>query len=266
TLFPYPTLFRSLLADVLAKAVPTLSSPSTGHVAFSCTQTLVQDDAYYGGSIDLARCLDASKSIILALELNGRPLSVEHGAPVRMVLPGVAGARWGKWLDRSTVRPQESNNYYMQQDYKILPDHVRTKADAMRNWHLVPPMQLMPINSIVGVPQSGETIVPDAHGKVLVAGYAVPQGGDGPVTKVEVSLDRGKSWEETAIVQETPTQWSWALWSIKVDASRLLAEGSDDADADESSKRIWCRAWDKGGNKQEGMGSWNWRGVGFNGY
>lgn len=248
-----------LLRDVVLKA--GISIEGEAHVAFSCLQTLVQDDWYYGGSINLARVMDPDKSIILALELNGKTLSINHGFPVRAVLPGIAGARWVKWLDRITIQRNESNNYYQQQDYKILPPHVETKEQAMENWHLVPAMQLMPINSVICTPETGDEIQPDAEGKVVVAGYAVPAGDDGPVTKVEISLDRGKTWEETDIVQEPPTRWSWALWGTKVDVRRLLpAEGG------ESSKRIWCRAQDKGGNTQDGKCQWNYRGVGYNGY
>lgn len=247
-----------LLRDVLLRA--GVSIEGDAHVALSCHKTLVQDDYYYGGSIELSRVMDPDKSIILALELNGKTLSINHGFPVRAVLPGIAGARWVKWLDRVTVQRDESNNYYQQQDYKILPPHVETKAQAMENWHLVPAMQLMPINSVICTPESGDTIEPDAEGKVIVAGYAVPAGDDGPVTKVEISLDKGETWEEANIVQETPTRWSWALWMTKVDVRRLLPSDG------ESSKRIWSRAWDRGGNFQDGKCQWNYRGVGYNGY
>ncbi|KAI5799248.1 Oxidoreductase, molybdopterin-binding domain-containing protein [Peziza echinospora] len=250
-----------LLRDVLVGA--GLAIEGAAHVAFSCTKTLVQDDWYYGGSIDLERCLDKDKFVILALELNGKPLSVNHGFPVRVVIPGVAGARWVKWLDRITVQRNESNNFYMQQDYKILPPHVTTKEQAMANWHLVPPMQLMPVNSVICVPESGDTVFPNKEGKVLVAGYALPQGDDGPVVKVEISLDRGASWEECEIALEAPTRWSWAVWRTYVDVGRLVAEKEEEG---ESSRRIWSRCLDLGGNTQVGKGEWNWRGVGYNGY
>ncbi|KAF8420309.1 Mo-co oxidoreductase dimerization domain-containing protein, partial [Terfezia claveryi] len=117
------------------------------------------------------------------------------------------------------------------------------------------------INSVICTPETGDEIQADAEGKIVVAGYALPAGDDGPVTKVEISLDRGETWEETDIVQETPTRWSWALWGTKVDVRRLMpTEGG------ESSKRIWCRAQDKGGNTQDGKCQWNYRGVGYNGY
>lgn len=62
-----------LLADVLARARPTIALQDEqgrqGHVHFSCYQTDVQDDDYYGSSVPLARCLDRSKKVILALDV-----------------------------------------------------------------------------------------------------------------------------------------------------------------------------------------------------
>ena len=241
-----------LLRDVLLKAGLAISG--NAHVAFSCTQTLVQDDWYYGGSIDLARCMDQDKQVILGLEvdhfpplnpsaqlislgqLNGKVLNVNHGFPVRAVMPGIAGARWVKWLDRVTVQRHESNNYYMQQDYKILPPQVTTKEQAMAHWHLVPPLQFMPVNSVVATPASGSVVIPDKDGMVEVSGYALPQGDDGPVVKVELSLDMGQSWEEVEIVLGTPTRWSWALWRTRVSVERLRGGVGG-----EGSRRIECK-------------------------
>ena len=127
-----------------------------------------------------------------------------------------------------TVQHHESNNFYQQRDYKILPSYVETEEQAMAHWHLVPVMQL--INSVICTPASGDVAEPDIEGKLVMAGYAVPTGDDGPVTRVEISLDSGKTWEETEIVQETPTRWSWALWRVKVGMSRMEnANGTEGA-------------------------------------
>jgi sulfite oxidase len=103
-----------LLCDVLKSA--SLKSPSssyaTTHVAFACFQTPTQEDEWYGASVPLSRVMDPESGIILALQMNGKPLSPNHGAPVRVVTPGIAGARSVKWLDRVTVQTCESDNFY----------------------------------------------------------------------------------------------------------------------------------------------------------
>ena len=52
----------------------------------------------YGASIPLETAVDARRDVILAYEMNGQPLSRDHGAPVRVIVPGVVGARNVKWL------------------------------------------------------------------------------------------------------------------------------------------------------------------------
>lgn len=103
-----------LLRDVLQKASLKVSKDAyaSTHVAFACFQTPTQEAEYYGASVPLSRVMDHGSGIILALQMNGKPLSPKHGAPVRVVTPGIAGARSVKWLDRVTVQLKESDNFY----------------------------------------------------------------------------------------------------------------------------------------------------------
>lgn len=52
--------------------------------------------------------------------MNGQPLTREHGYPLRVVAPGIVGARWVKWLTRIELRGEVSDAFAMQLDYKIL--------------------------------------------------------------------------------------------------------------------------------------------------
>ena len=209
-----------------------VTDPGTLHVAFASHQTACQDDTYYGSSIPLARCLRPSAEIILALDANGSPLTPERGFPLRVVAPGIAGARAVKWLDRITVQAAESPNFYQQRDYKILPPEAVDARAAEEWWGRVPAIQDMPVNSVVAVPDSGETVMRrkktatktttesgstkegngdeavdegeeegmDGEGKVYAKGYALPAGEDGPVTRVEVSGDNGHTWTDARLI------------------------------------------------------------------
>ncbi|KAF2743228.1 sulfite oxidase-like protein [Sporormia fimetaria CBS 119925] len=252
-----------LLTDVLEKAGIDLSheEQQTAHVAFACHQTLCQDDTYYGSSIPLSRVLDPSSSIMLALRMNDAPLSPEHGAPVRVVTPGIAGARSVKWLDSITVQREESPNYYQQRDYKILPPEATTKEEAEKWWPKVEAIQDMPVNSVVCVPATGDKVKREEDGCVEVKGYALPSGADGPVTKVEVSGDGGATWMEAELVQPTEEEikdaelkWAWCLWR-----ARLKMEPGKD-------RMVLSRTTDSKGNTQAEHPVWNYRGVAYNGY
>ena len=57
------------LRDVLLKAGVGVESQKKGHVAFACYHTKVQNDSWYGGSIELERGLSREGEVILALEV-----------------------------------------------------------------------------------------------------------------------------------------------------------------------------------------------------
>lgn len=187
------------------------------------------------------------------VQCNSEPLSPNHGAPVRVIVPGVAGARSVKWLDRITIQPTESSNFYQTHDYKVLPPTVKTAADAESHWASIPALQDMPINSVILSPRSSETVSSAAGEGVLVSGYAVPGGADGPVTRVEVSVDGRRTWV-AARLRGKVSRWSWVLWDVEVRLER--GEGY----------RIFSRAFDAGGNEQVAEAKWNLRGVAYDGY
>jgi sulfite oxidase len=251
-----------LLKDVLHMAGLSLpvADYKHAHVAFACYQTRCQDDEFYGASIPLCRALDPKRSILVALSMNDEPLTPNHGAPVRIVTPGIAGARSVKWLDRITVQMEESSNYYQQHDYKILPPEADTKERAEYWWSKVDAIQDMPVNSVIAVPASNTTCFHDCKGFIEVKGYALPSGADGPITKVEVSVDDGKTWIEAKLKsaegyeeEGVELKWAWTLWEaeIKVEKGRVT---------------ILSRATDTSGRTQERCPEWNFRGVGYNGY
>jgi sulfite oxidase len=198
--------------------------------------------------------------------MNGNPLTPKHGAPVRALFPGILGARSVKWLKRITLQLPESNNHYMQRDYKILPPEAADIKQAEKYWDSTPPMMDMPVNSIIGSPQNGSKVLLDENGRVEVRGYALPGGMDGPVVRVQVSGDGGESWTDAALDfggHEKPdglnstegrrrVKWAWCLWSAKVSVTKGAG------------RTILSKAMDFGGNVQPKESTWNLRGVGYN--
>ncbi|KAL3463649.1 Oxidoreductase, molybdopterin-binding domain-containing protein [Aspergillus heterothallicus] len=249
------------LRDVLHRAGVKEARPGL-HVAFSSYQVECQEDKWFGGSVELERALSKEADVILALEMNSAPLESNHGYPVRVVLPGIAGARWVKWLDRITVQDHESTNFYQRRDYKVLPEEAVDRSAAEPFWDKTPAMSEVPINSVIGVPEDNETITLLESGKYEVKGYAVPQGSNGPITKVHVSGNGGKDWVDAQIegpstdglAGDNMKKWCWVLWKADIE----IAKGSG--------REVVSRAFDAGGNQQAEHSQWNLRGVGYNGY
>jgi sulfite oxidase len=197
--------------------------------------------------------------------MNGQPLTPEHGAPVRALFPGILGARSVKWLNTITLQLPESDNYYMQHDYKVLPPEATDTQKAKKYWDRVPPMMDMPVNSIIGLPEPGSRVFVDDYGCVEVKGYALPAGMDGPVVKVEVSGNGGETWIQATLdfgTHDRPgrletsgdkkNRWAWALWTAKVPVKKGTG------------RKIVSKATDYGGNVQPKECLWNLRGVGYN--
>lgn len=118
----------------------------------------------------------------------------------------------------------------------------------------------MPVNSIVAIPQSGTTVTLHEDGTILVKGYALPSGDDGPIVRVEVSTDDGENWQDAELItcedyeRGVSLKWAWTLWQTKVKVEKGPR------------KKILSRATDKGGNAQCRCPKWNLRGVAYNGY
>jgi len=56
---------------------------------------------------------------ILAYEMNGEPLPRDHGYPLRIIAPGIVGARQVKWLTCIKTSEEESTSHWQRKDYKV---------------------------------------------------------------------------------------------------------------------------------------------------
>lgn len=162
-----------------------------------------------------------------------------------------------KWLNTITVQLPESSHHYMQRDYKVLPPEATDPEAAEEFWDKAPPMSDMPVNSIIGSPQSGGTIK-SVDGYVEVRGYALPGGMQGPVVSVQVSSDDGETWVESELDfgeyhqdDRLKIKWAWCLWKARV----KIPKGTGG--------NIVSKATDFGGNVQPKDMEWNLRGVGY---
>ncbi|RLV62542.1 hypothetical protein DV515_00019207 [Chloebia gouldiae] len=125
----------------------------------------------YGASIPLKRALSAEAEVLLAYEMNGQELPRDHGFPVRVLVPGVVGARSVKWLRSVAVSAAESPSHWQQKDYKGFCPSV--DWDSV-DFGAAPAIQELPVQSAITEPRPGAAV---PAGELTVKGYAWSGGG-----------------------------------------------------------------------------------------
>lgn len=215
----------------------------------------------YAASIPLSKAMDPRGDVILAYEMNGQPLTRDHGFPLRCIVPGVVGARNVKWIGKITVSKLESDSHWQQNDYKSFSPNIDWETVDFKT---APAIQNMPVTSAICSPN------PDNHeikftpdGCMEVKGYAYSGGGN-KIIRVDVTWDQGKTWQAADLVQMADGEnvspgrhYAWTLWSIKVPV-----------EADQRFVEVWSKAVDSNYNCQPETfkNTWNLRGVVANAY
>ena len=120
--------------------------------------------------------------------MNHAALEPAHGFPLRVVVPGVIGARSVKWLERIIIRDHESDNFYQARDYKVLPPEAtpETKADYLQK---TPALHEFSLNSVICSPSDGETVEAESGNSAAIAvkGYAVGSNGT-RIKSIEIAV------------------------------------------------------------------------------
>lgn len=139
--------------------------------------------------------------VILAYELNGQPLTLAHGAPLRLVVPGWYGIAWVKWLSRIELRDRRLMNRFMARDYVTI--RGTEDADGHVTWTetSVGPMNL---KSLVA------KVTKHADGSATVMGAA--WSGMTPVKAVEVRIDDG-DWVAATLDESHTEPYTWRFWT-----------------------------------------------------
>lgn len=228
------------LRDVLIAAGV---QPEAAHVAFGAPDVsdIADPPQSFGASVGIDKAM--SGEVLLAWEMNGRPLPAAHGAPVRVLVPGYIGARSVKWVDRITARKTPSQNYFQAISYRLLPPDGDPSTPGPES---AMPLGPVALNADILDPDDGQFV---AAGLTEVTGYAFAGGGR-RVVRVDVSADGGRSWRQAELFRDWGRQderdqdqrgqtgeWAWSQWRAILD----LAPGSTE---------IVARAWDSAGAAQ----------------
>ncbi|PMD23142.1 putative nitrate reductase [Hyaloscypha hepaticicola] len=154
-------------------------------------------NGYYGTSVKLNWAMDANRGIMLAHKMNGEILRPDHGKPLRVVVPGQIGGRSVKWLKKLIITAEPSDNWYHIYDNRVLPTMISPEQSANE-----PKWWMDERYAIYDLSTNSATVYPAHEEQVCLAngpetyrarGYAYGGGGR-RITRVEITLDKGKSW------------------------------------------------------------------------
>ncbi|WP_422752869.1 sulfite oxidase [Micromonospora sp. WMMD708] len=143
------------------------------------------------------------EEVLLAYEMNGAPLLPQHGAPLRLIVPGWYGMAHVKWLRAISVLTREFDGYQNAVAYRL-----RRDADDPG----VPVTRIEP-RALVRPPGFPDFM---SRARVLRPGPCTVDGrawsGHGPVVAVEVTVDGGANWSPATLDPPTGGGWSWRRW------------------------------------------------------
>ena len=192
------------------------------------TQGDVEQD--YERSLSIA---DAMRDdVLLAYELNGRPLPPQHGFPVRLLVPGWYGMTSVKWL-RSITAVAEPFEGYQMWAYRLRQDEEDEGTPVTR---MMPRALMIP----PGFPEFFTRSRTLDAGPVTLEGRA--WSGWGSVVRVEVSVDGGASWSD-AQLSEPVGAYAWRHWTrgwtAEAGTHELLVRATDETGRVQPTEQPW---------------------------
>jgi len=144
--------------------------------------------------------------VMIAYEMNGQPMPMLNGFPIRLIVPGWYATYWVKALTKITVLDQPLKSFWMDKAYRV-PDNPQVNEDPQHLAQATVPISLMPVHSIFVKPE------PDAQlnaGKAYELTGVATDGGSG-IRSVEVSTDDGKTWSAATLGTDLG-KYSWRHW------------------------------------------------------
>ncbi|MEW5847440.1 MAG: molybdopterin-dependent oxidoreductase [Myxococcota bacterium] len=183
---------------------------------------------------------EVAQEALVAWSMNGEPLPLLNGFPLRLVVPGHFSTYWVKSLTNIRVLTEEDKNFWMATAYKI-PDNPRghiTPEGAKQAFHKVP-IGRMPLRSFIIAPDGTQKI--PAGMPVTVRGIAF-SGRDG-VRRVELSADGGQTWQDATLGEDHGNHafrtWTTAWTPTSPGETELVVRATDKAGSVQTDDPLW---------------------------
>jgi len=202
------------------------------------------DEAPLPSVSDFVKALDVSHAlspdVLVAYEMNGAPLPMINGFPIRLIVPGWYATYWVKSLAEITVLPHRFDGFWMAKAYKIpatpngveSPDHLAEKTV---------PINRLNVRSFFTSPGSSAKV---SVGQPCPLDGIAFDGGKG-IRKVEVSLDGGQSWQAGEVGEDlgrySVRRWRLTWTPTERGELRLQVRASNRAGAVQPAEAGWNR-------------------------
>ncbi len=191
------------------------------------------DKAYFARSLSVEHAM--KREPMLAWELNGAPLTVNQGAPLRLIVPGWYGVAQVKWVNHIQAQPNRLVSRFMSRDYVTVRER-KVGDDTELVEYTVGPIQLKSVVS--RATKTGNS--------VKIMGFALTD--LTPLKSVEVSIDGGPWQTATLDKQNTATSWKLFsyIWNNPTPGQHTVVSRATDVNGqvqpaikDPSKKTIW---------------------------
>ncbi len=176
--------------------------------------------------ISFARSIPVEKAlspeVLIAYQMNGEPLTRDHGFPVRAIVPGFYGMASVKWLVRVEVLRSPFAGYWQTSEYAYWNEIA---GMAVRR-----PVSEMMLKSEIARPRMYEVVPCGEHYAMVGAAWS----GAKAVVQVEISVDGGETWSDAEITDPI-RPFAWRRWKFNWQTPEapgrpiLLARARDEA-------------------------------------
>ena len=144
-----------------------------------------------------------SGEVLVAWGQNGEMLRPENGYPLRLVVPGVQGVSWVKYLRRIEVGDMP----YATKDEAV--HYIDLMPDGLHRQYT----NIQEVKSVITTPSGGQVLLDKGFHNVTGLAWS----GRGKIRKVDVSVDGGRNWAparlETPVLSKCLTRfnfnWTW---------------------------------------------------------
>ena len=194
------------LSDVLDKA--GIKSDAVAARFTGLDEATVSDGPRFKKSLGIDRA--RQKDVIIATAMNGKPLPLLNGYPIRLVVPGWYSTYWIKALNDIELLDGPDDNYWMKTAY-LIPDTEQANMKPGQAGVTMVPINRMVSRSFITNLGAGARV--KAHAPAKLRGLAM--GGDCGVAKVEISGDGGQTWRDAKLGKDEGP-YSFRQWTAQV--------------------------------------------------